>query len=165
MKSLLSSVRFAIITSATVVVSLLFTQTTQAQQNFSHTAAYIQIQKDPSFKLPQASKINEVFITEAARPVFEGGEQAWILFLKENLRYPEEALAFNIWGDVEVGFTVERDGAVKYVHIISGVLALQAEAKRIIMLSNGKWKAAHQNGYHIAYRQTQKICFRLSISE
>lgn len=164
MKKVATSVQFAIVIS-TAGISILSAQTVQAQQNFSQTTAHIQILKKQPVKIEQTAKNNEVFTPVTTEPVFQGGGQAWMQFLKENLSYPEEAIALNIWGDVEVEFTVDKDGSVKNVRSIAGDQELQAEAERIIMLSSGMWKPAHQNGYDITFRQKQKINFHLTVPE
>jgi outer membrane biosynthesis protein TonB len=158
MKNMTSFMKFAIVVSTSAGISILTASDAKAQI-ISHTTAPLQTLKN------ETPKSKPAFTPVATEPVFHGGEQAWMLFLKENLRYPEDALAFNIWGDVTVEFTVEKDGAVKLVHAVTGDQELLAEAERIIALSSGKWKPANQNGFDISFRQKQKINFRLSIAE
>jgi hypothetical protein len=165
MKNSVISVRYAIMVCLVAGLSIFSAFTANAQQHASYATHRIQFSKSQLVKTLPALQTSKVDIPVATEPVFKGGEEGWMQFLKENLNYPDEALAFDIWGDVEVEFTVEKDGTIKQVHGIAGKAQLLAEAERIILLSSGKWKPANQNGYNISFRQKQKISFQLAMPQ
>ena len=54
-------------------------------------------------------------------PTYPGGKDALGKYIKENLRYPEEAEKNNISGSVYVGFDVDHMGEVSGAKIIKGI--------------------------------------------
>jgi TonB family protein len=50
-----------------------------------------------------------------------GGRRAFKLYLEENLRYPEQALANKVEGKVTVMFTVETSGALSDFRVLKGI--------------------------------------------
>ena len=46
-------------------------------------------------------------------PKYVGGVNALLKFLRENLKYPNEALKYKAEGRVEMWFIVDTDGSVK----------------------------------------------------
>jgi periplasmic protein TonB len=67
------------------------------------------------------------------QPQFAGGEDSLIAFLKNNLRYPQEAKLAWIQGRVFVGFLVDHTGKIKDIKVLSGVNEqLDAEALRVV---------------------------------
>lgn len=69
------------------------------------------------------------------QPHFPGGDDSLIAFLKNNLRYPEEAKLAWIQGRVFVGFLIDHNGKIRDVKILSGVnQQLDDEALRAVHL-------------------------------
>ncbi|MEO8087469.1 MAG: energy transducer TonB [Bacteroidota bacterium] len=67
------------------------------------------------------------------QPQFMGGEDSLMSFLKNNLRYPEEAKLAWIQGRVFVGFLIDHTGKIKDAKILSGVNSqLDDEALRVV---------------------------------
>ena len=67
------------------------------------------------------------------QPQFPGGEDSLISFLKQNLRYPEEAKLAWIQGRVFIGFLIDHNGKIKDVNVLSSVNPqLDAEALRVV---------------------------------
>jgi protein TonB len=54
-------------------------------------------------------------------PSYKGGEEARLAFLRDNLRYPNNAREIGIQGAVYVSFIVERDGSITNVEILRGI--------------------------------------------
>ncbi|WP_420386185.1 TonB family protein [Roseivirga sp.] len=95
---------------------------------------------------PDATSLGEVVVTglaaseedrkmeffyEAARPV--DGFPEFNSYLKDNIRYPEEAKAENIRGRVTVEFTVDADGYLSDFEIIRGLgFGCDEEAIRLV---------------------------------
>jgi TonB family protein len=69
-------------------------------------------------------------------PVFSDGVDAFYLFIKKNLQYPESAKKHKVAGTVWVGFYVEINGTVSDVNVIEGLTkSVDDEALRVISLS------------------------------
>lgn len=91
---------------------------------------------------------------------FEGGANAWMRYLIQNLRYPQYALSNKIQGDVKVGFIVDEKGRVRGEMILKSVeFSLDHEALRLIRESP-KWVAAMRNGASVTSYAQQGILFR-----
>lgn len=70
-----------------------------------------------------------------SQPQFPGGEDSLISFLKNNLRYPQEAKLAWIQGRVFVGFLIDYTGKIKDIKVLSGVnQQLDDEALRVVHL-------------------------------
>ena len=95
-------------------------------------------------------------------PEFNGGEKAWKEFLMSNLIYSQEARDKGFEGTVYVEFVVNEDGTIEDVSVVRSVFSLlDAEAIRVVKLSNGKWKPAKQNGKSIKASMIIPIKFKL----
>ena len=94
-------------------------------------------------------------------PEFPGGMKALMSYLKENLRYPEDAKAAGFKGRVTVQFVVNKDGSISNIYKLRGVEpSLDAEALRLIA-SMPTWNPGMHNGLPVAVRYTVPITFRL----
>ncbi|MEM9681281.1 MAG: energy transducer TonB [Bacteroidota bacterium] len=72
-------------------------------------------------------------------PEPEMGMQAWELFVKESINYPESAKLNNIEGTVLVKFFVEKDGSLTDIIVTKGLgHGLDEEAKLVVEKSE-KW--------------------------
>lgn len=70
-----------------------------------------------------------------SQPMFPGGEDSLISFLKNNLRYPQEAKLAWIQGRVFIGFLIDHTGKIKDTRVLSGVNSqLDEEALRVVRL-------------------------------
>lgn len=93
---------------------------------------------------------------------YPGGDEARILFFKNNLRYPLEARNNNIQGTVEYKFTVEADGKVTSVEIVSGIGGgCDAEVLRVVPLMPA-WKPATKGGRPVRSTMVLPVKFTLS---
>lgn len=69
-------------------------------------------------------------------PVFSDGMDAFYLYLKKNVQYPESAKKHRVMGSVIVGFYVETNGTISDVTIVKGLIkSLDDEALRVIKMS------------------------------
>ncbi len=93
-------------------------------------------------------------------PQYSGGKESFTKLLKENLKYPEEALKNNIEGDVHLAFDVDHNGKVINVKVTHGLgYGCDEEAVRIIeMLS---YEKARNRGVKVKSSKKIKIPFRL----
>ncbi|MBO7601718.1 MAG: M56 family metallopeptidase [Bacteroidaceae bacterium] len=116
----------------------------------------------------KTSQINPPYIDENGiyqvvekMPEFPGGVQALMSYIKDNLRYPEDAKAAGIKGRVTVQFVVNKDGSISNIYKLRGVEpSLDAEALRIVA-SMPTWSPGIQDGEAVAVRYTVPITFRL----
>lgn len=95
-------------------------------------------------------------------PEFKGGRDAYIRFINEKLNYPFTAVKNEIEGKVYVKFVIEKDGTLKEAFPLKRVSPeLDAEALRVVKLSNGKWKPGKNRGIEVRVTFTQPIVFVL----
>ncbi len=92
-------------------------------------------------------------------PYFEGGKHALEQFVKNELRYPKEALEAKTEGTVSVRYSVDYKGHIQDAHIISGIgHGCDEEALRIVrklhfkVPNDGKIKSKFTRKLHIHFR-------------
>ena len=77
---------------------------------------------------------------------FKGGENALHTFIKNNLKYPENAKKQKIQGTVYVAFAVETDGHLTDIKVRKGFdVACNTEAVRLVALMQRKWKTKNKD--------------------
>ena len=135
-------------------------------------AAYIGYESDAI--VIKEPKSNYVFVLQKAgtssektfdvveqMPQFPGGPATMMEFLKENIRYPEEAQKKGLQGRVVVSFIVRKDGSIDNCHVARSVdPLLDAEAVRVIR-SMPNWTPGMQDGKAVAVRYNVPVSFRL----
>ncbi|HEX6426862.1 MAG TPA: energy transducer TonB [Niastella sp.] len=103
---------------------------------------------------------NKTFTKVEMESEYPGGPRAWQRFLRDNLRFPDEAADAGVEGFVVVQFIVDVEGNVSDVVAVSGPQELRAEAIRVIKRS-GKWTPAIQNGHKVKSYKKQPLGFKL----
>ena len=94
-------------------------------------------------------------------PVYPGGQMALLRFLTQQLNYPSDAMQKKIQGQVVCQFTVNKDGTISDIKVISGVSpSLDREALRVLQLMP-QWTAGKRKGQAVKVRYTLPIDFRL----
>lgn len=87
------------------------------------------------FKLPSERQPKIYYDHYFHRPVFPGGEVALHKFIKDNLRYPKDALEKGIEGRVITQFTITKTGSIRNVRIVRSLYkSLDKEAIRVVKL-------------------------------
>ncbi len=95
-------------------------------------------------------------------PSFDGGEEALFKFLSKTIQYPAVARENDIQGKVIVAFTVEANGKLEEVEIVSSPhYSLSTEALRVIFLMP-RWKPARMEGIAVPYKFTLPVRFQLN---
>jgi TonB family protein len=96
-----------------------------------------------------------------AMPGFMGGDASqFIKWVYENIKYPEEALAARIQGQVQVRFTVNEAGKVVEVRVLKGVNPiLDAEAVRVVS-SSPDWIPSESNGVKVPVTLSLPVTFK-----
>ena len=80
-------------------------------------------------------------------PEFPGGMEELKKFIENHIKYPEKMPDSGISGIVFVQFTVDVDGTIKDIKVISGINpTLDKEAVRVILLTDKMWKPGKENG-------------------
>lgn len=109
---------------------------------------------------PVAAAPRTVEIVEVS-PAYEGGEKELVKFIKRNIRFPRSAKNAGRSGVVLVSFTVNSEGDVVDIKIISGFTReCDTEAARVISKMPG-WKAGIQNHQPVPVRMMLPIRFQL----
>ena len=92
-------------------------------------------------------------------PYIEGGKHALEQFVKNELRYPAEALEAKTEGTVSVRYSVDYKGHIQDAHIISGIgHGCDEEALRLVrklqfkVPNEGKIKSKFTRKIHIHFR-------------
>ena len=91
-------------------------------------------------------------------PMFPGGQQALMEYLKENVTYPKDTCA---QGRVVITFVVEKDGSIAEAKVMKSVYpALDEEALRVVN-AMPRWIPGKLNGVCVRTKYTIPITFRL----
>ena len=94
-------------------------------------------------------------------PMFPGGEEALMLFLKVNVKYPQSAAKRNVQGRVVMQFVVDKTGKVGEIKVAKSVdKALDAEATRVCKQLPDFYPAM-ENGEPVSVWFTLPITFKL----
>jgi len=93
-------------------------------------------------------------------PSFPGGKSSFREFVKENLRYPEEALKNSIQGTVFLDYTVDNIGTVENIVVTRGIgYGCDEEAIRLIKLIT--YPAVKNKGVKMKVSMKTRISFVL----
>ncbi len=94
------------------------------------------------------------------RPKLDGGKTALKNFIKENLKYPKEALENNIQGDVIIIYKVNYNGEIINPKITKGIgYGCDEEALRLVSML--QYEAVNNRGVKITTNNKIKIPFRI----
>lgn len=105
------------------------------------------------------SEENQIKTEEVAS--FPGGSDALSTFLKENTKYPAEAIKQNIEGTVYVKFIINREGGITNIEVVRSVHPLLDEEAKRVVKSMPNWEPGKQRGVPILVSQTLPINFVL----
>lgn len=102
---------------------------------------------------------DKVFMVVEQQPEFTGGYDAMTAFLRDNIKYPEQALKNGESGTVYVSMIINQDGTVSDAKVLRGVSqSIDAEAVRVISIMP-RWKPGMQNGRPVKVRFNVPIKF------
>lgn len=95
------------------------------------------------------------------RPEFPGGDEALSKFLSQNIQYPPEARENEIEGKVMVQFSIDKNGNLQDIMIISSPDAsLSTETLRVMHLMP-QWKPNRFEGMYVEEKNTLPVRFQL----
>ena len=131
---------------------------------FSTMSVSVAMADDPATKQVEEVVEEELWVEEA-RPQFPGGNLALREWIKQNMVYPQEAIAKGIEGRVIVKFTIEEDGSVTNGKILRGVdPLLDNEALRLVSIMP-KWSPGRFAGKDIRTMYNLPVLFKLPKSQ
>jgi protein TonB len=92
-------------------------------------------------------------------PDIEGGVLSYV---KNNIRYPEQAVEIHAQGTVYVSFVVEKDGSISNVDVLNKQkVGYGCEEEAIRVIKSGKWKAGKNNGQAVRVQLTLPVKYQL----
>jgi len=101
------------------------------------------------------------FVTVEQMPQFNGGNQAMMEFIKNNIKYPEIAKENGVEGRVVLRFVVDRIGKIRDIQVIRSLeKSCDAEAIKLVK-SMPDWIPGKQNGREVRVYFTLPVTFRL----
>ena len=95
-------------------------------------------------------------------PEFPGGQEAFVKFLRKNLRYPGMAAEAGIQGKVLLSFVIERNGNLSHIKVIRGIGGGCDEEAARVLSKSPQWKPGMQNKQAVRVAYNLPINFSLS---
>ena len=106
-----------------------------------------------------------IYCTQSIPAQFPGGQLALMEWIKQNMVYPQEAIAKGIEGRVIVKFTVEEDGTITNGKILRGIdPLLDNEALRLVSIMP-KWSPGRFDGKDTRFTYNLPLLFKLPKSQ
>jgi len=104
---------------------------------------------------------HEVYQIVEQMPEFPNGQEALMLYIAKQIKYPAEAKKAGAQGRVFIGFIVEPDGSLSDFKVLRGIgYGCDEEALRVAK-SMPKWKPGMQNGETVRVSYLIPINFKL----
>lgn len=102
---------------------------------------------------------NQNPIIKLAEPI--GGRKAYDQYLKNSLRYPQQALENKIKGKVTIQFTVKTDGTLSDFNVLKGLgYGCDEEVLRLVQ-EGPKWQPTTENNVTVASEVKVRVKFSL----
>ncbi|MDH6307686.1 TonB family protein [Dysgonomonas sp. PFB1-18] len=95
-------------------------------------------------------------------PQFPGGEESLYAFLKENIIYPPLLVKIEMEGDINILFTINKEGVVKNAEIAKGFDPLADNEVLRVVKAMPRWTPASKNGETIDIQQGLNVTFTLN---
>jgi TonB family protein len=123
---------------------------------------YVEIQRgDSTYKMKAYDANSGTYIIVQEQPTFAGGDEARIKYIKENIKYPEEARAKGIQGTVFVTFVVEANGSISGVRLLRGIGGGCDEESVRLIENMPRWVPGKQRGQAVRVQFNMPIRFVL----
>jgi len=111
------------------------------------------------------AKGNLVYNKPDSKPSYEGGNEAMMTYLKDNLKFPQDALDNQDEGLVYVDFVIGKNGTVREVEVTEQTnedvdASFRSEAARVVA-SMPKWSPGLQNGKAVDVKYSLPISFEI----
>ena len=111
------------------------------------------------------AKGNIVYNKAEEDPLFSGGDGAMVQYLRDNLKFPEEARKKDLEGTVFVDFVIGKNGIVREVAVTDEIysevdMSFIHEAIRVVT-SMPKWQPGRQHGKPVDVKFSIPITFEM----
>ncbi|GAB4111676.1 MAG: hypothetical protein OHK0057_05020 [Thermoflexibacter sp.] len=104
-----------------------------------------------------------VLVDEMATPL--SGYESYYRYIRNNMKYPSEAIKQGTQGNVTVEFIVDKEGNLHNIRIKKGIgHGCDEEAIRVVKAGE-KWKPAKNKGKIVMQKITLPISFKLNDSD
>ena len=113
---------------------------------FSYSSVQAQAKDTSKTKVVKKENSNELLYYTETMPQYPGGNDAMKKFIRENLKYPQEALDKKVKGAVFVEVNVEKDGSLSDISVVFGIGSGCNEEAIRIAKAMPKWKPGLKNG-------------------
>ncbi len=97
-------------------------------------------------------------------PEYPGGKKAFNIYVKQHLKYPEEALKAGVEGDVIITYEVDDNGDVLNPKVKHGI-GYGCDQEALNLISGMKFAGARNRGVRVKSKFTTRIPFRLPVKE
>ncbi len=131
-------------------------------QTESKTATTHPEQMPNQIKVPTVMSKDSVFKVVEVMPEFPQGRSGLMKYMKENIKYPEQAKNKSIEGRVFVNFVVEKDGSITHVKVLRGIGGGCDEEAVRATKSMPKWIPGKQKGVPVRVSFNIPIKFALN---
>ncbi len=106
---------------------------------------------------------NLIFVRVETMPEYPGGMQALLKFVRENIKYPKEAVDKGIEGNVYLKFVIEKTGEIGEVKTLrTPHELLTKEAIRVVKMLP-KFQPGMQRGEPVRVWFQMPVTFRLKV--
>jgi len=145
------------------VIAALLCLVTACNQNTKTTESGTEVAPPPPPPPPVAESTSDTpYEVVDEMPVFKGGDDGIMEYIKANTRYPKPAKISGIQGKVTVRFAVGKDGSIDKVSILKGVNPdLDKEALRVVASLPAFEKPGIKDGKEVAVWYVLPISFAL----
>jgi len=113
---------------------------------------------------PVEEEVIDVFPTFAVQrqPSFNGGgEEAFLKYIGQKLKYPRQARQLNVEGKVFVEFVIDKDGSMTAIRVMRGI-GYGCDEEVLRVLNNApKWEPGKQRGVPVKVRMVLPVTFKL----
>jgi TonB family protein len=106
-------------------------------------------------------KFTEILDHAEKMPEFPGGNNAFIKYMSENVKYPKEAMEKGIEGKVLVEFVVQEDGKVDFPEVKKSPNPILSEAALNTIRNMPNWIPAEDKGKKVAVNMVLPVSFKL----
>ncbi|MEM9390528.1 MAG: energy transducer TonB [Bacteroidota bacterium] len=104
---------------------------------------------------------DEIFDIVEFQPQPQGGLQAFMAYVSENINYPNQALRTKVQGKVFVQFVVNKDGTLGDFKVVKGIGAGCDEEAIRVLKNAPKWIPGKQRGKPVRVRMMVPVFFML----
>ena len=136
--------------------------TKASARNGEQTFAILEFNDQTSRLAEEASGEDKIYTVVEKQPEFQGGYDAMMTFIRQNMRYPETARQQGIEGTVYISFIVGTDGSVTDAKPIRGISPECDEEARRVVESFPNWTPGKQSGEPVRVRFVLPLKYKLN---